>query len=226
MPYTRNRTVFRQFEFAPVTGPTGATTFESIGTRDIVVHKPDPEWLTLSATGLASFAASLDEQQKGNARSLQNPQAILARHAGSALHRMHELMIILEETLPADAPTTDAAWNEYRQNMDMRLSNLLPTTPPDAVKRLRRTLEDPALMFPRANVHPEWIEADYRYLAQKVLHEAEQGPPLQDTYPLALPQDETHTRSLLRSSVHIRRTPILSHCCVYFSSYHQFLNLQ
>lgn len=188
MPY-RDRKVYRQFEFAPVTGPTGLSTLEPVGTRDIVVQKPDPKWLTLSATGFVSLAASLDDERNGNTRPSPNPQSVLNRHAGLALHRMHELMILVEETLPPDAPTTETAWEGYRENLDTRLSKLLPTTPPVTVKRLRRTLEDPNLVFPRANDHPEWVETDYRYLAQKVLHEAEQGQPLEDTYPLPLTKE-------------------------------------
>lgn len=186
MPYPRDRKIFHQFEFAPVTGPTGISTLESIGTRDIIVQKPDPEWLTLSATGFVALAATLDEEHKDNAHPSPNPLSVLNRHAGSALHRMRALMILVEETLPPDAPTTEAAWEDYRENLDTRLPKLLPTTSPVTVKHLRRTLEDPNLVFPRANDHPDWVETDYRYLAQKVLHEAEQGPPLEDTYPLPL----------------------------------------
>lgn len=189
MPYLRDRKIFHQFEFAPVTGPTGISTLESIGTRDIVVQKPDPEWLTLSATGLVSLAASLDEQKKDNFRSSPNPRSILARYAGSALHLMHELMILYEETLPPNAPTTSDAWRQFQENLDTRLEKLLPTTPPRETLAIRRLLEDRAVVFPRANDHPGLVEAGYRYLSRKILEQRVHQPPLTATKPLSFDED-------------------------------------
>lgn len=195
MPYVRDRTVFKQFEFAPVTGPTGVSTFESIGTRDIIVQKPKPEWLTLSATGLVSFAAALDEQKRGDSRPSPNPQSILARHAGSALHLMHECFLLFEETLPGSAPTTTIAWHQFQRNLDVRLEKLLPTTPPHEVLEIRRILEDRSIVFPRANQHHELVEAGYRYLAQKILNQSAHQPPLVATEPLALDDEKENELS-------------------------------
>lgn len=191
MPYVRDRTVFKQFEFAPVAGPTGVSILEPIGTRDIVVQEPDPEWLTLSATGLVSLAAALD-QEKGQEKkrvSTNNPSSFLGRLAGTALHLMHECFIIYEETLPPNAPTTSDAWRQFQENLDTRLKKLLPTTPPRETLTIRRLLEDRAIVFPRANDHPELVEAGYRYLSRKILEQRVHQPPLTATKPLSFDED-------------------------------------
>jgi hypothetical protein len=111
MPVPRHRQVFRQFEFAPITGLDGIPRLERIGTRDIVSVEPDPDWLTLSASALRAMARRIDQEERNTPESLCVRDAYRQAQgqlAGTALHEISRHLQIWD-ALGTDAATATAA---------------------------------------------------------------------------------------------------------------------
>lgn len=188
MARDRTRKVFHQFEFAPLEGVDGVLRFERIGVRDIAVQRPDPDWVSISASGFRGASRHIDHKEKNIPEHLLEEDAYLqTRHqlAGIALHAISE-HLQLWDALPTDAATSKAAQDTYKDHLDHRLPRLLPTTAPRDVRKIRRRLDDPRLALTRVERTPEAIRTCHEIIAQAVLTDLSDRPPLIGTEPLHL----------------------------------------
>lgn len=193
MPYRPDRQpsrVYQQFRFDVADTPVGLSLLPS-GTEQIVVREPDPDWLTLSATRFRTLAAQEDQEDANTPTHVTLDDAsrrIQQQLAGTALHAIEE-HLTLWDSLQPEASTAQEARRAYRHYLDDRLPRLLPTTPPVEVRSIRKRLEDPKLALANAEQTPAAIRTCHDLIAQRVLADLSDEPPLVGTEPIPFETD-------------------------------------
>lgn len=151
--------------------------------------KPNPEWLTVSVTGLRAIAGFLDGEAAGAAGeeiAADQAERVLAQTAGQRLHQFGEVVKLWQISRPHRDFDTGVR-DDYHTRLN-NLQNLLPTTPPKEVRHIHWILDDPRLALPVKD-HSAAESACFEILSEAVLADAVANPPLTDSYPLPLAND-------------------------------------
>lgn len=137
--------------------------------------------MTVTPTSLLAAAKLADLSERGATRvetALELEQHALDAGEGTALHLSWLLRRLFDELPPTEHPY----WDRYRQNLD-GLEYLLPTTPPEQVRHIRRLLQKEELALPKFE-HGAAETTCWDILDSLAQQDLAERPPFVDTYPL------------------------------------------
>lgn len=147
----------------------------------------NPDWTTISATGLLAAARMADLRDRGESRSVfieeaENQQ--LAMAAGTFLHAVEEGHYLFERVRPRRKPLVD----DFRSRVE-NVGRLLPTASQTEIRQWQHILNNPKLALDARDNGPA-VDSCLDIIDGQLVGNALKRSPFTDSFPL-WPDDQT-----------------------------------